>query len=164
MFIANSRLWPIKITNADQQAFAWIRSNTAPKSRFLILTGNVELFCDPFQEWFPVLTERTSETTIQGREWLAGKNFVDVMGNIQVLQDCLSSDTSLACINKTTSKSNMQYDYLLITRKTDITNSCRTIGGKYQGDTLILDLQNKNNYQMVYQTSDLAVYHYQQSH
>jgi len=52
----------------DREAMQWVRQNTPPGARFLLITGKEQPLGDLAQEWFPVLSGRQSLTTIQGLE------------------------------------------------------------------------------------------------
>ncbi len=78
----------IIITPQDRQALGWVSAHTPTDSRFLVLTGSSHPFYDPVPEWFPVLAERTSLGTLQGREWQFGEHFSIEMGQLLALQQC----------------------------------------------------------------------------
>src|SRR5581483_8450289 len=69
--LANTSLKP----PLPQEAMEWVRQNTLAGSQFFILTRNSGIMTDPIQEWFPALTDRRSQTTMQGLEWTLGENF-----------------------------------------------------------------------------------------
>ncbi|MCC6382012.1 MAG: hypothetical protein IT304_05850 [Dehalococcoidia bacterium] len=62
----NDQLRPV--SRAERDLMAWIRVNTAPDSRFLILPRS-SWETDREGEWFPVLADRVSVATVQGFEW-----------------------------------------------------------------------------------------------
>jgi hypothetical protein len=144
-----------KVSPENQKAFQWVAENTPIDSRFLVLTGNTDLFADWTLEWFPVLTNRVSLTTIQGHEWLDGKNFSEHVNEIQLLQHCLANSTPLACVKTQAEKLGSDYDYIYIAKKTDPENYATII----RGDGLIFDiLQDVRNFTEVYQTDDVAIF------
>jgi hypothetical protein len=75
---------------ADRQAMTWVRANLPADSQFIVLTGTTELMHEPVLEWFPTLTDRTSLTTLQGREWTWGGKFITSFPAYQALQNCLA--------------------------------------------------------------------------
>ncbi len=92
------------------QAMQWVSANTAPNSRFVLLTGDSGIMSDPIQEWFPALTERKSQTTLQGLEWTLDQAFFPRLRSLVDLQACTSS----ACIDRWSADTGLGYDYLLI--------------------------------------------------
>lgn len=62
----NDQLRPL--SRAERDVMAWIRANTPPDSRFLILPRS-SWETDREAEWFPVLAARVSVATVQGFEW-----------------------------------------------------------------------------------------------
>ncbi len=72
-------------TQAPFQAMQWVSENTAPNSRFLLLTGSSGIMSDPIQEWFPALAERESQTTMQGLEWNLNKDFFPRLRSLDYL-------------------------------------------------------------------------------
>ena len=95
---------------APFQAMQWVSENTAPKSRFLLLTGDSGIMSDPIQEWFPALAGRESQTTMQGLEWNLNKDFFPRLRSLINLQAC----TTLDCVNQWSADTDLSYDYLLI--------------------------------------------------
>jgi len=164
MYISNSELWEVKISAGEQRMLSWITSNTPDHSRFLILTGTTDLFCDPLLEWFPVLTQRVSVTTLQGREWFLGRQFVKFLTEGLTIENCANTQTPLSCIQNSAKPMGISYDYLFILRKTDIRKTCRAIKPKWQGEALILQLQNSNEFQPIYLSDDFAIYAHDPGH
>ena len=72
-------------TQAPFQAMQWVSENTAPNSRFLLLTGDSGIMSDPIQEWFPALAGRESQTTMQGLEWNLNKDFFPRLRSLDYL-------------------------------------------------------------------------------
>jgi hypothetical protein len=144
-----------KVSPENQKAFQWVAENTPIDSRFLVVTGNTDLFADWTLEWFPVLTNRTSLTTIQGYEWLDGKNFSEHVNEIQLLQHCLTNSTPLTCMEIQAEKLGPGYDYIYVAKKTSPENYVTTI----RGNGLIFDLlQDGRNFTEVYQTNEVAIF------
>lgn len=101
-----------RVYEADQQALAWVREQTPPEARFLVLTGSRSLSYDPLPEWFPALAGRQSVYTVQGLEWVPGGSFSAVVQNAARAQECLS--TSAACVME--SIRHIPVDYIYISR------------------------------------------------
>ena len=54
---------------SDLETFAWVKDSTPEDSQFLLVTGQLPLR-DAWSEWFPVMTERHSQATVFGYEWV----------------------------------------------------------------------------------------------
>ena len=144
-----------KVSPENREAFQWVTENTPVDSRFIAVTGNTDLFADWTLEWFPVLTNRVSLTTVQGREWLDNELFLERVGNIQLLQNCLTKVSPLACVENRAEKLGSEYEYIYIAKKTARENYASTI----RGNVLISELVNdKAQYELVYQSSDVAIF------
>lgn len=146
------------LNESTLSAFEWIAQNTPPGSRFAVLTGETESFCDPVQEWFPVLTGRVSQTTPQGREWLAGGIFAEYRKGLTALQRCLEKDA--ACLEAQVRKMGLDYDYLFIQRKSSSRIFCIPRMEITRGGNLILalEMQQPAQYEQVYFTDDAVIY------
>ena len=95
---AGTQLAQVRVSTANRTAFDWISQTTPPASRFLVLTGDTELFCDPVQEWFPALTNRISATTLQGHEWIGDGRFAETMAGLQRMQLCMQTADPATCV------------------------------------------------------------------
>jgi hypothetical protein len=126
--------------------------NTSPESRFLVLTGDAELFCDPVQEWFPALTSRVSATTLQGHEWIGDGRFAETMAGLQRMQLCMHTADPSACIVEEAQASALQYDYVYVARIGSRTRGCREQAAQRNGDALLLQWHEGGAYTTVYQT------------
>jgi hypothetical protein len=72
----------------------WISNNTSSDSQFALLTGERAWFTDRFSEWFPALSGRISEGTVQGSEWLPENGFDQQIEQYERLQKCARQDVS----------------------------------------------------------------------
>jgi hypothetical protein len=148
------------VSPANREAFEWIKTNTPPESRFLVLTGEEDIFCDGISEWFPALTERTSLTTIQGIEWVPGK-FTSISSTQRTMQACLADTNALDCIENTAQSSGLTYDYIYIARQSTIKTACRVTASTTRGDNLINTLTTNNRYLSVFQTNEVSIFQFQ---
>src|SRR5258706_4887787 len=96
---------------ADLAAFDWVRDNTLPTSRFILVTGENALR-DPTSEWFPSMTLRRSQSTIFGYEWINDGRFAERIQEYTSLQDCADQDA--ACIERWSRQTGLIFDYLYI--------------------------------------------------
>lgn len=105
------------VTPGTLLAFDWVKSHTEEDSSFLILTGENAPLEDFTNEWFPVLTNRTSITTVQGLEWNKNVNFNKRLSTLKNIQTCRLSQNIIQCIETIQEKSNIDFQYLFILRK-----------------------------------------------
>ena len=97
----------------DREAMDWVRQNTAPESTFLVLTGTNSITCDWVAEWFPALTGRRSLYTVQGQEWVKGRQFVSYVRSAYTPHRCLT-DGGLACLDAAVDRA--AYDFLYVSK------------------------------------------------
>ncbi|MBK8824426.1 MAG: hypothetical protein IPN58_17985 [Anaerolineales bacterium] len=145
-FVDETSLFGFKLINtslsiADRDAMAWIKQNTPAASLFLPITGVQSPEIDPFVEWFPALTERRSQTTIQGFEWLLGSGFYKKYGDFAEVQGC----KTLACITDWSNRTGLEYEYLVIQRSG-------------VDEKLIVSLNTANDYKNIYSTKEILIY------
>ncbi len=95
-----------------QQAMQWAAENTPANSQFLLITGNADSMTDPIQEWFPALSNRLSQTTLQGQEWTLGERFFGEVQALATLQSC--ADT--ACLEDWSKNTGLSYGDVLVER------------------------------------------------
>jgi hypothetical protein len=161
-FFFGTQMAGLALTPDTRAAFAWIKANTRPDSRFLVVTGNssAQVFCDGPVEWFPALTGRASVTTIQGREWAQGDQFGRVMAEAQGASACLTSDTPLECIEQFNSASPDApgFTYLYVARKAPLLNGCRATGMSMQGQRLVDELKRAPGFSEAYENGDAAIF------
>lgn len=75
-----------QVDRPSRAAMAWIRANTPPESRFILITPAEAWFFDRIAEWFPYLARRRSLTTAQGLEWAGPGIFTERLGEIALLK------------------------------------------------------------------------------
>ncbi len=103
-----------RLSSVEQASMAWVREHTMTGKRFVILTGQIGIEADAFQEWFPALAERTSLTTFQGTEWTLGSQFFPWFRELVDLQACQSS----ACLESWMETNKVIFDYVLVRKRT----------------------------------------------
>jgi hypothetical protein len=144
------------VSNGEQIAMQWVKENTPADSLFLVLTGEPDAMCESSAEWFPALAERTSLSTLQGREWLNDKPFAEFIGRRANLQNCIDEDMS--CMNRESSYFGNNFDYVYVSVKTP-TNNCKTLGAsQYPTGSIISVLGNSPNYMIAYKTTDAVIF------
>jgi hypothetical protein len=152
------QLAQVSVSGANRQAMEWIAAHVPAGSRFLLMTGNNELFCDPAQEWFPVLTGGVSATTIQGYEWTSDGHFFDRVTRLQDLQQCLASESPLGCIERETQATHLPFEYIYIAREGLVKNYCRAERTEERGAALMLQLETEAGYRSIYETPQVAIF------
>lgn len=145
------------VSAANREAFEWVKANTTSDSRFLILTGETDVFCDGIPEWFPALTGQTSLTTIQGTEWLPGK-FAPASKIQREMQGCLNVTNSFACVEEKVKRAGIEYDYLYIANQSTLKSMCRVILPISRGGELIRALESDKDFAPVYQTDEVSIF------
>lgn len=144
---------PTRIDAGDIQAMEWVKANTAPASRFILLTGQQLWACDPIQEWFPAIADRTSLTTLQGQEWLLGGSFAVRQDGLEQLQAC--ENQSVSCLEQKANSLQMNFNYVYIS-KTLPTSPCN--GSKKGTASILGGLLSSPNYLKVYETDEVAIF------
>lgn len=131
----------------------WVKENTPATSQFLVLTGETEPMCESSAEWFPALTERTSLSTLQGREWVLGNNFGEFLTHKAELQSCLNK--GIECLNLKSSIFNTDYIYISVTSPT---KNCQPVDPSNGiSKELVTALENSGEYSIVYQLEDAVI-------
>jgi hypothetical protein len=159
MAYANTQLVALTVPQADRKAFDWVKENTPADSRFLVLTGEQDLFADAITEWFPALTGKVSNTTIQGQEWTSKRDFSSLTTSIQQMQGCLYNDEPVPCIEALAQEQNQIYDYIFIVRRIPTAPFEEVVNNMAHGERLLTKFdQLSTRYQQVYQTQEVAIY------
>ncbi|MBK8419299.1 hypothetical protein [Candidatus Villigracilis saccharophilus] len=131
------------LTQADLDAFNWVKKNTPPNSRFALVTRGLPLN-DSSSEWFPALTERTSLATVFGYEWLNDGNFGARVETYQDLQQCAAEDVD--CLNQWAQEIGWDFSYVYVRKQ----------GGAHIA--LDINLSNSADYTAVYDTANVVIY------
>jgi hypothetical protein len=138
------------LSENDRSALTWINENTPPESRFLVLTWRSDAMLTPLLEWFPALSERTNISTIQGREWLPGKqNFRARLGAFPYLHACLYEDAD--CLEQWAAQQDDTFEYVYISLASNSDQGP-------QWSALAISLTQSDSYQVVYQTPEVLIF------
>jgi hypothetical protein len=144
------------VSKGERTAMQWVRENTPANSQFLVMTSEPEAMCESTTEWFPALTERTSLTTLQGREWLTDKSFGDFIGRRNNLQGCINEN--LECLADQASYFGSDFDYVYISIKTP-TNNCKSTNlSAKTTNGLAIVMEDSPEYGVAYQTVDAIIF------
>ena len=144
------------LSEPERTAMQWIEKSTPKESKFLVVTGDQNAFCDPINEWFPSLTKRESLTTVQGTEWLLGNGFGKNALHIQSLQGCIDEGTE--CLTRESAALGKPFDYIYVSIAPTTQNckpadsSTRTTRG------LITALENTQEYSAVYRSEKVVLF------
>ena len=146
-FFVTGVLFDFSLTNTSlkppvpQETMEWVRQNTPADSQFFILTRNSGIMTDPIQEWFPALTERHSQTTMQGLEWTLGEQFFPRLDAMILLQRC----DDVTCVENWSSENGLGFTHVLI-EKSDRTKR------------LLIAFSNDGRYSLIYENSKYDVF------
>lgn len=133
----------------------WIKENTPANSRFVLITpGSDYPMRDPIQEWFPALTERTSLTTLQGQEWILGKNFAQAIREFTDLQACVTQNVD--CLTRQTAIPSDTIDYVYIS-KTSNGQPCISEIDCKEAQTLIQSAQSTGRFNLVFENKSVVI-------
>jgi hypothetical protein len=135
---------------ADRGTIAWVNENIPPGSDFLLLTGEQYSMNDPFQEWFPALTEQRSHTTLQGKEWTLDKEFFPFYGELVALQHC----ADVVCVEAWEKRTGLEHQYLLI-KKLPVGSSSPLQSSL---NLLVESAHSSTLYELVYETGNAAIF------
>jgi hypothetical protein len=126
---------------ADLDAMSWIQANTSEDALFLPLTGNPSPEIDPFIEWFPALTDRRSQATIQGLEWTLAEKFFLRYTDLANVQACVST----SCVIEWSQRTGLDYQYVVL---------CET----GVSEELIDSFAGSNEFQQIYSNNKVSVF------
>lgn len=134
----------LSLQPADLDVFAWVKENTPENSEFLLVTGQLPLR-DAWSEWFPVLTERHSQATVFGYEWVNDGQFGERVEAYKNLQACAHEDTT--CLDKWKQEPNGTFSYVYLWNRTDPTRF-----------PLTLHIQQDPNYRLVFENKQSMIF------
>ena len=135
------RLVGTSLKPADLQTMAWIKENTPADALFLPLTGVPSPEIDPYVEWFPNLTERRSQATFQGYEWLLGDGFFVRYYDLVELQQC----KTFTCVEEWSHRTNLDYQ-IVVVDKSEVSIA------------LISSFRSVERYREIYTTDEAVVF------
>ena len=138
------------LSMADRETIDWVDENIPYGSDFLLLTGEQYSMKDPFQEWFPALTEQRSLTTLQGAEWTMGEDFFPFYGELVALQHC----ADVGCVNDWGERNELEYQYLLIKKLP--AGSASPLRGSLE--LLLASVRNSSQYEVIYESGNVVIF------
>ena len=137
------------VTPPSRAAMDWVFNHTSPESRFIVLTGASNPYSDPFVEWFPVYSGRTSLNTIQGQEWTLGKTFEPFLQSLATLQGCVNDSPS--CVIDWAVSNHLSFEYIFIEKPQD--NKILQMSG-----LLLYQLRQDSRYSLVFENNGAAIF------
>lgn len=135
------RLVGNSLRSADLDGMTWIAENTPVDAQFLLLTGVQSPEIDPFIEWFPALTGRRSQSTIQGLEWLLNEGFYERYTDLAELQAC----ETVECVSDFSSRTGLGFDYVVIQDPGD------------RGESIVDSFHETGAFERIYSNSAIIV-------
>ena len=149
-----------RLNTDDREAMRWVRQNTLPGARFLLITGKEQPLGDLVQEWFPVLSGRQSLTTIQGLEWLGDNTFAQRDEELPKLQACTNQDVS--CLATWADKNDLEYEYVFIERTVQIPSYGLETFPELPA-VLLNSLLAAPEYELIYESNGVLIFNYKNS-
>ena len=153
-FAFSLQMTGLSVNLDENSAMEWIVANTAERSSFLLLTYG-DPFNTPVQEWFPAVTHRVSLTTVQGYEWLPGKQFYQRRDEFNVLMRCLFDDVN--CVEKWANEQGYAYDFVYIDQGI-IGESPSNGTTPVLGRLLVKSMDSSPCYDLIYVTELIKIY------
>jgi hypothetical protein len=153
-FAFSLQMTGLSVNLDENSAMEWIVANTAERSSFLLLTYG-DPFNTPVQEWFPAVTHRVSLTTVQGYEWLPGKQFYQRRDKFKLLMRCLFADVN--CVEKWANEQGYTYDFVYIDQGIigeSPSNGTTTVLGRL----LVKSMDSSPCYDLIYVTELIKIY------
>jgi hypothetical protein len=133
----------------DLEAFRWAKENTPQDSEFLLITGQLPLR-DAWSEWFPVLTDRHSQGTIFGYEWVNDGYFSKRAESYEMLQDCSHEDAN--CLATWNLITDSPFSYIYLWNRNDPRQMA-----------LYANLDHDSSFDLVYQNDRNAIFQHKAS-
>jgi len=132
------------LQQTDLEAFAWVRENTPEDGEFLLITDQLPLR-DAWSEWFPVLTDRHSQATVFGYEWVNDDRFGNRVDAYETLQTCSRENTT--CLESWNADSSKAFSYVYLWDKNGATQFPLTI-----------HMQQETDYELVFQNEQTMIF------
>lgn len=146
-----------KILAEDERtAMQWVKEHTPQDSAFVVVSGDLNAFCDPVTEWFPALSERQNLTTIQGTEWILRDKFGENMAQAHRAQSCI--DEGLECFRRETQKLGKPFDYVYVSISPATASCGLSPNARLVTRGLILALQDSEEYAEAYRSAEVVVF------
>jgi hypothetical protein len=101
------------LSRDERDAMRWVAANTPPASRFFVVP-DVGWPYDKVAEWFPVLAERQSIATVQGREWMPNGEFARYVELYGPAQSCGGRTSD--CLDRWAAESGTWFSHVFIAR------------------------------------------------
>jgi hypothetical protein len=147
-FIYDFSLAHYSIPLRGLDAMHWVKTSTPSNSRFIVLTNRTDPFSDPTVEWFPAITTRICQNTIQGKEWLLGKGFLPFLGSLGALRSCLNENIS--CITQWADSEQLSINYIYIEKYKD--------DSLPSPNSLLYLLHRDDNFSLVYENESAVIF------
>jgi hypothetical protein len=155
--LTNFRSGPVltSLTLEERDAMTWVGHNTDPDASVLVVTGG-QWATDQESEWFPVLAERLSPSTVQGTEWLPDGAFDLAIERYLALQSC--SIEGSVCLSDWSEEYGVSFSHVFVSKtpfnenelKTKILADCCT--------ALVDSLRASRAYTTVFENDDVVVF------
>lgn len=102
------------LSREERDAMQWVSLNTPADSRFLAVGFARPWFgLDATSEWFPVLAKRANVATVQGYEWLPGRQFLIRQKRYAVLKQRCPTQ-SVSCLERWARLTNEPFTHIFL--------------------------------------------------
>ncbi len=117
------------LSEENRTAMEWIRTNTPPAAKFIVMPSTTGWGWDAPSEWFPVLAGRVSLTTVQGSEWLGASTYNRRQENTKELTKCTSQ--GVACLQAWARNAELDdYAYIYVPKGSGVIGEETVLGRK----------------------------------
>lgn len=111
--LAFDTLWQrVSISDEQRETMGWVANHVSPDANFVIISDSafIEWATDADAEWFPVIAQRYSVTTVQGSEWIQDRFKENLWQNTK-LKNC---EQNLQCYEDVLSEYGKSFDHIYI--------------------------------------------------
>jgi hypothetical protein len=137
------------LTTQERLALTWAATETDSRDNFLVLSGETNPLHSALLEWFPALTGRHNLTTVQGSEWLSGKQHYQVRLKLfSQAQNCLYAGTD--CLSGLVKAYGEPIDFIVLSQEDGII--------PVESTPLYQSLRDSSEFKMVYMNEEVYIF------
>ena len=129
----------------------WVADNTSAESKFVVVTSLEAFWVDAVSEWFPELSNRENLVLVQGSEWIPEGFSTKWLSYLQV-QRCALAES--ICLDDWSDSQNESFTHVYISKYIP--------GRKPAQRGLYITLKNSDEFDLIYDTEDVAIFEIQQ--
>jgi hypothetical protein len=136
------------VTAESRVAMSWIAENTPEDAAFVVMPTGLGWASDGIQEWFPVISRRTSVNTVQGLEWAHAAQFHRLGRSYADIRRCVSRD--LGCLEHWAQANGLQYEFIYLPNPPARTLNLDEYAGGCCAE-LLISLRVSSDFRQVYE-------------